>query len=73
MEFHQTSQGKRFYDSDLPRLAKALERIAAALEKSNEMQEKKEKIGKKEKIQEYRNFLLKKTSINESTSTDQKV
>lgn len=31
-EFFQTLMGKKFYDSDVPRIAKALERIAAALE-----------------------------------------
>ena len=32
-EFFQTGMGHKFYDSDVPRIVKALERIAAALEK----------------------------------------
>ena len=34
--FHETQYGKRFFDSQLPKLIKALERIANALEKQNE-------------------------------------
>lgn len=32
IEFFQTVMGKKFYESDVPRIAKALERIASALE-----------------------------------------
>ena len=35
-QFHETMYGKRFFDSQLPALIKALERIAKALEKQNE-------------------------------------
>lgn len=35
-EFHETVYGKRFFESQLPKLIKALERIADALEKQNE-------------------------------------
>lgn len=38
--FHETQYGKRFFDSQLPKLIKTLERIADALEKQNK--EKKE-------------------------------
>lgn len=34
--FHETQYGKRFFDSQLPKLIKSLERIADALEKQNE-------------------------------------
>lgn len=34
--FHETSYGKRFFDSQLPKLIKELGRIADALEKQNE-------------------------------------
>ena len=42
--FHETQYGKRFFDSQLPKLIKSLERIADALEKQNEnkKEEKKE-------------------------------
>ena len=36
MQFHETVYGKRFFDSQLPKLIKALERIADALEKMQE-------------------------------------
>ena len=36
MDFIRTVYGKRFFDGQLPRLIKALERIADALEKQNE-------------------------------------
>lgn len=32
-QFFQTGMGRKFYDSQLPRLIDALERIAAAIEK----------------------------------------
>ena len=42
--FHETQYGKRFFDSQLPKLIKTLERIADALEKQNE-NKKEEKKG----------------------------
>lgn len=39
MQFHETQYGKRFFDSQLPKLIKVLERIATALEKQNENKE----------------------------------
>lgn len=33
--FHETQYGRRFFDGQLPRLIKALERIADALEKQS--------------------------------------
>lgn len=44
--FHETGYGKRFFDSQLPKLIKALERIADALEKQN--QTKQEEIEEKQ-------------------------
>lgn len=40
--FHETQYGKRFFDSQLPKLIKALERIADALENQNKEKEKSE-------------------------------
>ena len=42
--FHETRYGKRFFDSQLPKLIKALECVADVLEKQNENknEEKKE-------------------------------
>lgn len=39
MEFMRSMYGKRFFDGQLPRLIKALERIADALEKQNEIKQ----------------------------------
>lgn len=36
VEFWQSQRGAKFYDADVPRIAKALERIATELEKQNE-------------------------------------
>lgn len=41
-QFHETQYGKRFFDSQLPKLIKALERIADALEKQNKEEKKQE-------------------------------
>jgi len=35
-QFHETLRGRKFFEADLPRLIKALERIADQLEKSNQ-------------------------------------
>lgn len=39
-QLHETMYGKRFFDSQLPALIKALERIAKALEKQEEKENK---------------------------------
>jgi len=43
-EFQNTIYGKRFFDSQLPKLIKELGRIADALEKQNELKEKEKEI-----------------------------
>jgi len=40
MDFIRTGYGKRFFEGQVPALVKALERIADALEKQNELKEK---------------------------------
>lgn len=35
MEFYQTGYGKKFFESDLPKLVKALEKVGNELEKQN--------------------------------------
>lgn len=32
-QFHETVMGHRFYEADIPRMVKALERLAAAVER----------------------------------------
>lgn len=39
VQFHETTYGKRFFDSQLPKLIKSLERIADALEKQNQIKQ----------------------------------
>lgn len=39
-EFFQTIMGRKFYEADVPRAIKALERVASALEKQNVAPEK---------------------------------
>jgi len=34
-QFHETMMGRKFFESDLSRLIKALERVAEQLEKAN--------------------------------------
>ena len=38
--FYETPMGRKFFESQVPKMIKALERIADALEKSNELKEK---------------------------------
>ena len=40
MQLHDTVIGKRFFESQIPKLIKELGRIADALEKQNELKEK---------------------------------
>lgn len=48
-QFFQTGYGKRFFDSQLPKLIKAINRLADAVEKQNEIKEE-EKKSDKEKV-----------------------
>jgi hypothetical protein len=52
MEFHKTIIGKRFYDSDLPRLIDSLNKLTSAIEKSNVLKEKGIKEGKLQKVKD---------------------
>ena len=38
-EFFQTMMGRKFYEYDVPEIAKSLKRIATALEKINEIKD----------------------------------
>lgn len=39
-EFYKTSIGRKFYESDLPRLVSALEKIAIKIEEANRLEER---------------------------------
>lgn len=40
--FHETGYGRKFFERQLPELIKAIKRVADALEKQNQLLEKKE-------------------------------
>lgn len=42
-DFHQTVYGKRFFDAQLPSLIKAINKLAEAIEKQNELKEEDKK------------------------------
>ena len=42
-QFHETGYGRRFFLSQLPNLIKALNRLADAMEKQNELNEEEKK------------------------------
>ena len=50
-EFSRTRMGRNFYESDIPKLASVLERIAIQMEKANLLEEKKFKLD--EKLQKF--------------------
>lgn len=43
MQLHETGLGRRFFESQLPKLIKELSRIADALEKQNEIKQEVKK------------------------------
>ena len=47
MQFHETVMGQRFFQGQLPKLIKALEKIGAELERANDLKEKE--LAKKQK------------------------
>ena len=42
-QFHETGYGRTFFQSQLPNLIKALNRLADAMEKQNELNEEEKK------------------------------
>lgn len=42
-QFHETGYGRTFFQSQLPNLIKALNRLADAMEKQNELKEEEKK------------------------------
>ena len=56
-EFYKTSMGHKFYEADVPRLSRALEKIAGLLESLNEREDKKWKLDEKLKRAELKQIL----------------
>lgn len=46
-EFFRTSMGRKYYESDIPKLTSVLERIANQMELSNKIEEKKFRLDEK--------------------------
>ena len=46
-EFYRTAAGRRFFESDIPALIEALQKISTQLEKANELGEKKRRVEEK--------------------------
>jgi|TARA_R100001509_G_scaffold123310_1_gene77060 hypothetical protein len=46
-EFYRTAAGRRFFESDIPALVEALQKISIQLEKANELGEKKRRVEEK--------------------------
>lgn len=42
-QFHETGYGRTFFQSQLPNLIKALNRLAGAMEKQNELKEEEKR------------------------------
>ena len=47
-QFHETGYGRTFFQSQLPNLIKAINRLADAMEKQNELKEEEKKNDKSE-------------------------
>ncbi len=46
-DFHKTPMGRKFYETDLPKLVSVLEKIANKMEESNKLDEKRFKLEEK--------------------------
>jgi hypothetical protein len=46
-DFHKTPMGRKYYESDLPRLIEVLEKLGKQMELSNQLQEKKFRLEEK--------------------------
>jgi hypothetical protein len=43
-DFHNTMMGKKYYEHDLPKLIESQNRLAAAIEKQNQLNEKLQRL-----------------------------
>jgi len=62
-DFHKTPMGRKYYESDLPRLIEVLEKLGKQMELSNQLQEKKFRLEEKLTRLQIRN-------LNEATDND---
>lgn len=54
-DFYRTSAGRRFFESDVPALVEALQKISTQLEKANELAEKKKRVDERLKKLQIKN------------------
>ena len=62
-DFYRTPMGRKFYESDLPNLITALEKIANRMDESNKLDEKRYKLEEKLMKRQLR-------ELNENTEVD---
>jgi hypothetical protein len=62
-DFHKTPMGRKYYESDLPRLIEVLEKLGKQMELSNQLQEKKFRLEEKLTRLQIRN-------LNEAADSD---
>jgi hypothetical protein len=67
-EFHRTPMGRKFYESDLPKLVSVLEKIANKMEESNKLDEKRFLL--EEKLMRRQLKELNESSNNELTAVN---
>jgi hypothetical protein len=69
-EFYQTMMGRKYYESDIPRQIKAMERLAKALEKQNELAEAAEQSSPGEDTplpgEDYGWYVVQSTTIGDN-------
>lgn len=61
-EFYRTPAGRKFYESDMPQLITALEKIASRMDEANKLGERKFKLEEKlikKQLKELNESLLK--------------
>lgn len=62
-DFFRTSMGRKYYESDIPKLVSVLEKISSQMEKANLLEEKKFKLDEKLKT-------LQMKKLNEERQSD---
>lgn len=67
-DFHRTPMGRKFYETDLPKLVSVLEKIANKMDESNKLDEKRFKL--EEKLMRRQLKELNESSHDEMTAVN---
>jgi hypothetical protein len=67
-DFHRTPMGRKFYETDLPKLVSVLEKIANKMDESNKLDEKRFKL--EEKLMKRQLKELNESSHDEMTAVN---